>query len=400
VGTIVGPAGYTFCANEYETCSFPAGSQVAFGSNGSYNYKTFVTNSVPCTTGNFGDPLPAQNKACFYKAGTPTPTPTPTIITGSTLFPSNSWFYRDVSQYPLDAENTLVTTALNRVNWGFGALRIDFSIDVLTANASTPFVTYVPNSEAYVPDCDRVPMPLPVGGNIEGESGYQCTSDGDCHMLVIDPVHKRLYEMYRAGAPASQSSLSNFYGGCQVVWDTTKAISADSSSRGEMCTSADAAGYPIVPLLVNADELYDAVYNNKPINHALRFILPNDRIRYGWYLHPATHTPGPALSGDVDMPPYGTLLRLRADYPVQNLATPAARAVAKAMQTYGMYLADGGNIALTFQSDQHTTHKWSELNFDSRSMVGITPGDFQMVDGGSRHKDLQQCTRTMITSLP
>ena len=48
-------------------------------------------------------------------------------------------------------------------------------------------------------------------------------------------------------------------------------------------------------------------------------------------------------------------LRLRADYPIDSLPSEGAKVVARAMQKYGMYHADGGNIALTAQSDAHTT---------------------------------------------
>lgn len=40
--------------------------------------------------------------------------------------------------------------------------------------------------------------------------------------------------------------------------------------RGEQCTSADAAGFPMSTLLFTADEVYAG-----EINHAIRFILPN-----------------------------------------------------------------------------------------------------------------------------
>lgn len=98
------------------------------------------------------------------------------------------------------------------------------------------------------------------------------------------------------------------------------------SGRGEQCTSADAAGYPIAPLLFDADEVAAG-----SIDHAIRFILPNDRIRRGEYVHPATHGT-PATRGPSDAPAYGTRLRLRADFPLESLPNPAARVVARGMQ--------------------------------------------------------------------
>ncbi len=61
---------------------------------------------------------------------------------------------------------------------GTGAMQIDFSINVLTADASTPFLDFTPTSDFYTPDCDQVPFPVPAVGALEGEQGYACTLGG------------------------------------------------------------------------------------------------------------------------------------------------------------------------------------------------------------------------------
>jgi hypothetical protein len=128
-------------------------------------------------------------------------------------------------------------------------------------------------------------------------------------------------------------------------------------------------------MLTNADEVATG-----SVNHALRFILPNARIASGVYTHPASHAGGP--SGNSSLPPYGVRFRLRADYPVSSLTSPAAQTIAKGLQQYGMFLSDGGNIPLTVQSDQFTTAKWTDaaLNLDSHSLYGIQASDFDVVD--------------------
>jgi serine/threonine-protein kinase len=148
--------------------------------------------------------------------------------------------------------------------------------------------------------------------------------------------------------------------------------------RGEQCTSADAAGLPITPLLFDADEVAAG-----EIRHAIRFILPNDRIRHVTYVRPAAHATR-AASGGADSPPYGARLRLRPDFPLDSLPNDGARTVARALQRYGMILADGGNVALTARSDRHTRAKWDGL-LDSHDLAAITPADFEMVDGGPRY---------------
>jgi len=158
------------------------------------------------------------------------------------------------------------------------------------------------------------------------------------------------------------------------------------TGRGEQCTSADAAGYPIAPLLFDADEVAAG-----RIDHAIRFILPNARIRGGEYVHPATHGT-PATSGPPDAPPYGTRLRLRGDYPLASLPNDGARTVARAMQRHGMLLADGGQVALTARSDRSTRAKWAGL-LGPLDLAAVRPRDFEMIAAGERIPLTNDCVR-------
>jgi serine/threonine-protein kinase len=118
------------------------------------------------------------------------------------------------------------------------------------------------------------------------------------------------------------------------------------------------------------------------IEHALRFTLPNSRIRDNVYVHPGTHSTFPT-SGGPNAPPYGVRFRLRQDYPLQNLPSDGARVIAKAMQKYGMFLSDGGTIALTVASDKLSSAKWDSLGVDSYSLQQLGVKDFEVVDMGT-----------------
>lgn len=303
----------------------------------------------------------------------------PAPLTSSDYFPRDAVWYRDVSTASLDPESAAVIAYLDSVGWGTGSMRIDFSIEVIEAPAEAPLVAFTPTEDHFLPDCDLDPVPLPPGGALEGEEGYECRSDGDCHLIVADRARLRLYEMWRANVTGD-----GFFGGCLAVWDMARVY--PPSGRGEQCTSADAAGYPIAPLLFSADEVAAG-----SVDHAIRFILPNAQIRRGEYVHPATHGTR-ATSGPPQAPPYGTRLRLRADYPLESLPNDAARTVARAMQRYGMLLADGGSIALTAQSDRFTTAKWPGL-LDTRDLSALRPRDFQMVEAGERVPLTLNCVR-------
>jgi hypothetical protein len=306
------------------------------------------------------------------------PLPSPTCA--PPFFPPDAPWNRDVTAAPTAADSASIIGHLADVGFGLGRLQTDFSFDYFCAAEDTPTQTFTPTGDFYTPDCDAVPMPVPPGARLEGEAGLECTTDGDCHLLVLQPGAARLYEMWRA-----DFSGGVFAGGCLAVWDLSRAPGPEGRGRG--CTSADAAGLPITPLLFDADEGAAG-----EIRHAIRFILPNDRIRSRAYVPPATHATG-AASGGADSPPYGAHLRLRADFDLARLPNEAARTVARALQRHGMFLADGGNVALTARSDAQTTAKWATLGFDSHSLEAITPSDFEVLDAGPAQAWDGDCVR-------
>jgi serine/threonine-protein kinase len=308
-----------------------------------------------------------------------TPALSATPAPAGAFFPPGALWYADVSGAPRDRESAAVIAYLDRVGWGLGRLQIDFSIEVLEAPPDAPLLAFQPTADHFVPDCDLDPVPVPAGGALEGEDSYACRGDGDCHLIVVDRRRGRLFEMWRADIRGAV-----FRGGCLAVWDMGRVY--PPSGRGEQCTSADAAGYPIAPLLFTADEVAAG-----SIDHAVRFILPNARIRRGEYVHPATHGTR-ATTGPPEAPPYGTRLRLRPDFPLDRLPSAGARVVARALQRYGMLLADGGNVALTARSDRSTRAKWTGL-LGSRDLDLIRPADFEMVEGGARIPLTLDCLR-------
>jgi serine/threonine-protein kinase len=94
----------------------------------------------------------------------------------------------------------------------------------------------------------------------------------------------------------------------------------------------------------------------------------------------------------LEAAPNGAQLRLRADFPLQTLPSEGARTVARAMQRYRMLLADGGQIALTTQSDRFTRAGWAGL-LGPRDLEALRPRDFEMVEGGARIPLTLDCVR-------
>lgn len=107
-------------------------------------------------------------------------------------------------------------------------------------------------------------------------------------------------------------------------------------------------------------------------------------------MHPATHAGAPR--GPLNAPPMGAHFRLKADFNLSNLS-PAARVVARAMQKYGMYLSDGGNIALTAQSDADTQAKYADLDFGPHDLQALKVTDFEVLDLGKPIQITDDCER-------
>lgn len=303
------------------------------------------------------------------------------IVPPAPYFPPGAIWTQDISHAPLDPQSsTIIGWLADAGGWGNNnKMQVDFSLRVLQADANTPNVPFKgpgPNSI----DSDHPSLfPLPVAKGASDKSEYQCdVSENDCQLLVVDRSRGKLYEAYQANY--ADDALN---AGFVAIWDLNRVY--PPSGRGDQCSSADAAGFPIAPLLFNADELATG-----SINHAIRFVLPNSRIRAHVFVHPATHAGAPA--GPVSAPPMGARFRLKASYDMSKL-TPEAQVVARAMQKYGMFLSDGGNIALTAQSDQDTKAKYTDLDFDSHALRALKVTDFEVLDMGTPIRLTYACVR-------
>ena len=310
------------------------------------------------------------------------------------LFPASAPWNQRVDSAPADGQSDAVIAALQTLGWGLGRMQVDTSFHVMCdRTGAAPKRSFTPTGDFYDPDCDPAPVPVPVGGHLEGETGYACLGDGDCHLIVVAPTEHRLYEQWRVDIVGS-----TFNGGCLAIWDTS--VTPPLTLRGDQCTSADAGGFPIAALLFDADEVASG-----HIDHAIRFILPNDIIRTRTYVRPATHATN--STGGATSVPYGARLRLRGDHLTAVLAAlpnEYARTVARALHDYGMILSDGGNVALTAEDDERTTAKWDNTTSNralatglgARDLQSISPSDFEMVEGGARIAFTGDCTRTPI----
>jgi hypothetical protein len=139
---------------------------------------------------------------------------------------------------------------------------------------------------------------------------------------MVNPSTCTLYELYDARYSASGSTA-----GSGAIWN----LNSDAL-RPSGWTSADAAGLPILPGLLRYDEVQAG-----SVTHAIRMTAVSTDTSFIW---PARHEAG--ASSNPNLPPMGARFRLKASFDISGYS-PQAQVILRAMQHYGLILADNGS---------------------------------------------------------
>ena len=272
------------------------------------------------------------------------------------VFPaSNAWNQR-VDKLPVAADSARLVASIGlnapvhadfgSGKWDGGPIGIPF--DVVSRTAPLHRVSF-----QYAEESDRVRYPIPRHVHIEG--GAHAT--GDRHAILVDKSTCRLYELYNL-----RHAGRGWTAGSGAVWSLRS-----NHLRPAGWTSADAAGLAIFPGLARWDEVKRGV-----IDHALRFTVPETRRAY---VYPARHYA--SNSSDPALPPMGLRVRLKASVNVSSFPRQA-RVVLRALQRYGMILADKGS---PWYVSGAPSPRWSN---DALHTLGrLTGADFEVVDTSS-----------------
>ena len=308
----------------------------------------------------------------FTVAGAPSASPTVTStatvvpttnggpsVGGCPVFPGDNIWNRRVDTLPVDANSQAYVTNIGAST----GMHADFGSGLWDGGPiGIPFVT-VPGTQPFVPidfiwygdESDPGPYPVPANAPIEGGDA----STGDRHVLVVDTGNCVLYELYYA-LPQTDGS---WQAGSGAVFDLRS-----NAMRPAGWTSADAAGFAIMPGLVRYDEVAAGA-----INHALRFTVPRTRNTYVW---PARHLA--SSSTDPTRPPMGERFRLKASFDISGFSA-ANRVILTALKTYGMLIADNGS---SWYLSGAPDDRWD--NDDLHNLQSRVHGsDFEAVDESS-----------------
>jgi hypothetical protein len=272
------------------------------------------------------------------------------------VFPANNAWNQRVDKLPVPSASDQLIASIGldapvhadfgSGKWDGGPIGIPF--DVVSRKTPLHRVSF-----EYADESDRVRYPIPRHVHIEG--GAHAT--GDRHAILVDKRTCRLYELYNL-----RHTSHSWTAGSGATWSLRS-----NRLRHAGWTSADAAGLPIFSGLARWDEVSRGV-----IDHALRFTAAQTRRAY---VYPARHYA--SSSSDPSLPPMGLRVRLKGSVNVASFP-PQARVVLRALQRYGMILADNGSP--WYVSGAPNRH-WS--NDQLHSLGRLTGADFEVVDTSS-----------------
>ena len=277
-------------------------------------------------------------------ASTPAPVPP---LSACAVFPSSNVWNRRVDGLPVAADSAAMIAAIGldaSLHPDFSATGYGIPYNVVGSTTPLSKVAF-----QYADESDPGPYPIPSSPKIEGGS--------DRHLLMVDTSSCSLFELY-----AAARGTSGWTAGSGAIWDLSS-----NALRPKGWTSADAAGLPIFPGLVRYPEVAAGA-----ILHAIRFTAPST---CNGYVYPARHEAGSgSCSGSGAEPPMGLRVRLKASVDISGFG-PQAQVILRALQRYGMLLADNGSPwYITGAPDSH----WND---DELHHLGsLTGADFEVVD--------------------
>jgi hypothetical protein len=286
------------------------------------------------------------------------------------VFPSNNVWNTKIDRLPVHTYSSawvddISSTRSLHADFGSGKYEgVDMGIPVTLLGNKT--VKYGSVRFTYADESDSVLYPVNL--SIKVEQG------GDHHSVVVTE-NCRLYEQFNV--------KSNIASDSGATWDLNS-----NALRPEGWTSADAAGLPILPGLVDYDEVKAG-----EIRHAIRFTVE----KTSGYVWPARHLTDGKPGEIAARPPLGARARLRADFSIAKYSKNT-QVILQAMKTFGIILADnGGDWYISGMPNE----SWDNIELNElKDVVGkniqFVDSSCMMVNKNSGEADVRLCGNKLI----
>jgi hypothetical protein len=224
----------------------------------------------------------------------------------------------------------------------------DWAVSVAEAGPTSPFFNVV--CSMYNP-CTLTAfgaIPIPITASPDPSS--------DGHLAVYDPFSERTWGMWQASHSGS-------------TWKASAGEAVSLTGPGlvpEHTTGSNAANFPALAGIIRPEEILQG-----HIDHALVFTVPE--IYGAAHVCPATHNDGSSTNQYALRE--GMRLQLDPSLNVDSLSIPSwEKTIARALQTYGMYLRDGsGTFAIMAENPISRGYDaWAKVGLTSSGSVSLT----------------------------
>jgi len=290
-----------------------------------------VMAGVACGIANMGFSSPADVKPGLPPITAPIMFDTPEadkVLDALQIFPPTSPYNEDISSRPVASNSDALIASMSATRKRVLCNR-DMNYIIIPPNQPRIQIHVV-----YPENSDPGPYPIPENAPIENWvpsrgnlPAFQRRGQGDCHMILLDPTAKQLYEIW--GAKIRDGEVDGKTG-----WRVGNVSIFDLSSnkmRPDGWTSADAAGLSIFAATVRYSDIAKG-----EVSHVMRVTMKHIQKVH---VYPATHSDG--NSTDANSPRMGERLRLKKTVDISGLS-PQVQAIAKGMKKYGLIVADTG----------------------------------------------------------
>lgn len=286
------------------------------------------------------------------------------IYYGCPVFTAGDYYNQGIINAATDPHDTDYISSIIQAGDTSGFYASTNVEQVNNANNQTPLLT-------VQPDVSWHQFPNPYPWNTAAPWFYiEPLSDG--HAMVVQTQSCHLFEAYNTAyskpTPSQPNGVLSAYSGAD--WNLRAAFVPLAPGN----PSAMASGLPLFAGMVKWEE-----YSNGCICHALNWTAIEHTVAQYLFVTPASDTDQLKFNGTSSYQmPYGAHLRLKSTFSTNGWG-PQATAVAKAMKTYGIYLADTGTSGngLYFANKQDGSNPWNSS--DLASLGSITMSDFDVL---------------------
>lgn len=276
---------------------------------------------------------------------------------GCPLFGNAGTYAQPVANAPVDRHSREYVDAAveagNRRGFWISARPVEY---LNIADDRTPRYRVRPRSDYH-----RFKEPFPW------EAGFRIEALRDGHAMVLQRQSCKIYELYDAAFAGD--TLSAYAG---AVWSLERRFEPLPPGK----PSAMASGLSLYAGMVEWSEVAGG-----HIDHALNWAAPLGTVAQWSFVRPASDAEGIKFNGVRGWGlPYGARLRLKASFDISQFG-PQSAVIARAMKTYGVYLADTArtnelyNFAALDGSDE-----WNESDLSALQSIRIS--DFDVLSLG------------------